>query len=92
MCSLISVCVSEYLLFISKCNSCQAKMVLVVKFVHDRCTIHDLFEGDIVIASGNLCYGLYKLIGYGKCVNDSACVVQNLLFQMLNSGMLALIT
>ena len=32
-----------------------AKIGLVVKFVDDRCTVHDLSYGDIIVASGTLC-------------------------------------
>ena len=52
-----------------------AKIGLIVKFVDDRCTVHDLSSGDTIIASGLLCRGLYKLHTYGKCVEDSACVI-----------------
>ena len=31
-----------------------AKIGLVVKFVDDRCTVHDLSDGDNIIASGSL--------------------------------------
>ena len=43
-----------------------AKIGLVVKFVDDRCIVHDLSYGDIIVVSGTLCRGLYKLIMYGK--------------------------
>ena len=49
----------------------------LVKFVNDRCTIHDLFNGDVIIASGVLCHGLYKLIDYERSINYSACVIQD---------------
>ena len=52
-----------------------AKIGLVVKFVDDKCTIHDLSDGDSIIASGSLCRGLYKLNTYGSSVKDVACVV-----------------
>ncbi|KAH7421779.1 hypothetical protein KP509_13G075100 [Ceratopteris richardii] len=52
--------------------SALAKIGLVVKFVDDRCTIHDLSNG----ASGILCRWLYKLIDYGRSVNDSAGYVR----------------
>ena len=52
-----------------------AKIGLIVKFVDERCTVHDLSSGDTIIASGLLCRGLYKLHTYGKCVEDSACVI-----------------
>ena len=55
-----------------------AKIGLVVKFVDERCTIHDLSYGEIIVASSTLCRGLYKLTMYGKCVEDSACVVMDL--------------
>ena len=58
--------------------SALSKIGLVVKFVDDKCTIHDLSYGDIIVASGTLCRGLYKLTMYGKCVEDSACVVMDL--------------
>ena len=35
-----------------------AKIGLIVKFVDDRCTVHDLSSGDTIIASGLLCRGL----------------------------------
>ena len=57
--------------------SALAKIGLVVKFVDDRCTIHDMSNGDVIIASGILCHGLYKLIDYERSGNDSACVVHN---------------
>ena len=57
--------------------SALAKIGLVVKFVDDRCTVHDLSYGDIIVASGTLCRGLYKLTMYGKCVEDSACAVMD---------------
>ena len=53
-------------------NSTLAKVGLVVKFVDDRCTIHDLSDGDVTIASSSLCCSLYKLESYDKCVNDAA--------------------
>ena len=49
-----------------------AKAGLVVKFGDDRCTIHDLSDGDVIVASGSLCRFLYRLESYDKCVNDSA--------------------
>ena len=57
--------------------SALAKIGLVVKFVDDRCTVHDLSYGDIIVAFGTLCRGLYKLTMYGKCVEDSACAVMD---------------
>ena len=52
-----------------------AKIGLVVKFVDDRCTIHELSNGDNIIASGSLCCGLYKLNTYGSRVKDVACAI-----------------
>ena len=52
-----------------------AKIGLIVKFVDDRCTVHDLSFDNTIIASGLLCRGLYKLHTYGKCVEESACVI-----------------
>ena len=52
-----------------------AKIGLVVKFVDDRCTAHELSDGDSIIASGSLCRGLYKLNTYGSSVKDVACAV-----------------
>ena len=34
---------------------------LIVKFVDDRCTVHDLSSGDTIVASGSLSRGLYNL-------------------------------
>ena len=46
---------------------------LIVKFVDDRCIVHDLTLGDTtIIASGTLFHGLYGLNMYDKCVEDSA--------------------
>lgn len=53
-----------------------ARLGLVVKFVDDRCTVHDLSFGKIV-ASGILCRGLYKLTLYDKCVQNFANVVDS---------------
>ena len=51
---------------------------LVVELVDDRCIVHDLSNGDIIIiASAILCHGLYKLIDYDKSINDSACAIQD---------------
>ncbi|MCO5603216.1 hypothetical protein L7F22_057363 [Adiantum nelumboides] len=47
--------------------SALARLGLVVKFVADRCTVHDLSFGDEIVASGILCRGLYKLTLYDKC-------------------------
>ena len=55
-----------------------AKIGLVVKFLDDRYTVHDLSYGDIIVAFGTLCRGLYKLTMYGKCVEDLACAVMDL--------------
>ena len=52
-----------------------AKIGLIVKFVDDRCTVHDLSFGNTIAACGLLCQGLYKLDTYGKCVEDFACAV-----------------
>ena len=38
--------------------SALARLGLIVKFVDDRCTIHDLTFGDTIIASGTLFCGL----------------------------------
>ena len=48
-----------------------AKNVLVVNFVDDRCTIHDLIDGDVIVTSGSLCLGLYRLDSYEKSLNDA---------------------
>ena len=55
-----------------------ARVGLVVKFVDDRCTIHDLSDGNTIVASGLLCRGLYKLNAYDKSVEDMACTVSDL--------------
>ena len=52
-----------------------ARNGLVVKFVDDRCTVHDLKDGDSVVASGLVCRGLYRLDAYRKCANEAACPV-----------------
>ena len=49
----------------------------MVKFVDDRCIVHDLSSSDIIVASSTLCRGQYKLTMYGKCVEHSACVVMD---------------
>ena len=54
------------------------KFGLVVKFVHDKCAIHDLSFGDTIVAFGSLNYGIYKLNVYVNCVEDIACVVLDL--------------
>ena len=38
--------------------SALARLGFVVKFVDDRCTVHDLTYGDTIIASGMLFCGL----------------------------------
>ena len=48
---------------------------LVIKFVDDRCTVHDLSDGDTIVASGSLCRGLYKLNSYEQDVKDVACTI-----------------
>lgn len=53
------------------------KLDLVVKFVDDKCTIHDLSTSDTILASGLLYYGLYRLDNYGKSMQDVACVAMN---------------
>ena len=50
---------------------------MVVKLVDDRCTVHDLSNEDVIITSGILCRGLYKLIDYERSINDSACAIQD---------------
>ena len=52
--------------------SALAKNGLVVKFVDDRCTVHDLRDGNVIVASSSLCRGLYRLDSYEKLVNDAA--------------------
>ena len=51
---------------------------LIVKFVDDRCTVHDLSSGDTIVASGSLSRGLYKLDAYVNCVEDVACAASDL--------------
>jgi len=51
---------------------------LVVKFVDDKCTVHDLSSSDTIVASGSLSRGLYKLNSYVECVEDVTCTVSNL--------------
>lgn len=58
--------------------SALAKVGLVVKFVDDRCTIHDLSDGNTVVASRSLCHGLYRLAAYEQCVKDVACTASDL--------------
>ncbi|MCO5550454.1 hypothetical protein L7F22_003941 [Adiantum nelumboides] len=55
--------------------SALARLGLVVKFVDDRCTVHDLSSGDEIVASGILCRGLYKLTLYDKCGQNFANAV-----------------
>ncbi|MCO5555895.1 hypothetical protein L7F22_009439 [Adiantum nelumboides] len=55
--------------------SALARLSLVVKFVDERCTVHDLSFGDEIVASGNLCRGLYKLTLYDKCGQNFANAV-----------------
>ncbi|MCO5612030.1 hypothetical protein L7F22_066292 [Adiantum nelumboides] len=55
--------------------SALARLGLVVKFVDDRCTVHDLRFGDEIFASGILCRGLYKLTLYDKCGQNFANAV-----------------
>ena len=57
--------------------SALARLGLVVKFVDDRCTVHDLTSGDRIIASGTLFCGLYRLNMYEKCVEDSVNAVSD---------------
>ena len=52
-----------------------AKIGLVVKFVDDICTAHDLSDGDVTIPCGSLCRGLYRLDSYEKWVNDATYFV-----------------
>ena len=35
--------------------SALTRVGLVVKFVDDMCTVHDLSDGDTIVASGSLC-------------------------------------
>ena len=51
---------------------------LVVKFIDDKCTFHDLSYGDTIVASGSLSRGLYKLNSYVECVEDVTFAVSNL--------------
>ena len=55
-----------------------AKIGFVVKFVDDRCTFHDLSNGDSIITFGLLCCGLCKLDSY-------VIYVENLSFAIVNS-------
>ena len=45
--------------------------------IDDRCTVHDLSNGKVIIVSGILCRGLYKLIDYERSINYSACAIQD---------------
>ena len=51
---------------------------LIVKFVDDRCTVHDLSSRDTIVEFGSLSRGLYKLDAYVNCVEDVACAVSDL--------------
>ena len=53
--------------------SALARNGLVVKFVDDKCIVHDLRDGDNVVAFGSVCRGLYRLDTYEKCANEAAC-------------------
>ena len=65
-----------------------ARNGLLVKFVHDRCTIHDLIDGDNVVASGLVYGGFYRLDAYEKCANEAAgTFLICRLFQMQSYGM-----
>ncbi|MCO5612323.1 hypothetical protein L7F22_066589 [Adiantum nelumboides] len=55
-----------------------ARLGLVVKFVDDRCIVHDLNFGDEIVASGILCRGLYKLTLYDKCGQNFANAILDL--------------
>ena len=44
--------------------SALARLGFVVKFVDDICTVHDLTSGDMIIASGTLFRGMYRLNMY----------------------------
>ena len=55
-----------------------AKNGLVVKFVDDMCTTHDLNDGENIVASSSICHGLYGLDVYKKCVNNVACTDFNM--------------
>ena len=48
---------------------------LVMKFIDDKCIVHDLSAGDTIMALGSLCHGLYKLNAYDICVEDVACAI-----------------
>lgn len=41
--------------------SALTRIDLIVKFVDDKCTVHDLSSSDTIVAFGLLCQGLYKL-------------------------------
>ena len=58
--------------------SALARNGLVVKFVDDKCTVHDLRDGDNVVASGSVCRGLYRLDAYEKCANEVACTISDM--------------
>ncbi|MCO5581848.1 hypothetical protein L7F22_035737 [Adiantum nelumboides] len=55
--------------------SALARLGFVVKFVDDRCTVHDLSSGDEIVVSSILCRGLYKLTLYDKCGQNFANAV-----------------
>ena len=41
--------------------SALTRMGLVMRFINDKCIVHDLSVGDTIVASGSLCHGLYRL-------------------------------
>jgi len=55
--------------------SALTRIGLVMKFIDDKCTVHDLSAGDTIVASSSLCRGLYKLNAYDRCVEDVACAI-----------------
>ena len=55
-----------------------AKIGLLVKFMDDRCRVHDIFYGDSIIASGFYVEGFTSLIAMKICVEDVACTVVDL--------------
>ena len=44
---------------------------LMVKFLDDRCTVHDISDGDTIVAYGTLCHGLYRLDHYESALHDA---------------------
>ena len=52
-----------------------SKLGLVVKFVDDRCTVHDLSLGDTIVASRTLFCEIYKLYACKKRVEILACII-----------------